>query len=207
MSDLVLYHAPQTRSTGVLTLLAELAAPHTLKLINFKASQQLGAEFLAINPMGKVPTVVHNGAVITEQVAIYLYLADLFPAAGLAPALTSPLRGPYLRWMAFYGSAFEPAVVDRAQKREPGPRGMSPYGDFDGMLNALIGQLSQGDYFLGSQFSALDVLWGKALTWMVGFKLVPEHPVLVAYVERFNARPLVAKVKAEDAVLAAQMVG
>ena len=86
-----------------------------------KAGEQRGAAYLAINPMGKVPAVLHGDALVTEQGAVYTYLADLFPQAGLAPTLGDPLRGPYLRWMFFYGSSFEPAVVDRSMKRDPAP--------------------------------------------------------------------------------------
>jgi glutathione S-transferase len=99
----------------VLILLEEIGAPYQLHVLNMKTDEQRRPEYLAINPMGKVPALKHDGALITEQVAIFLYLADLFPEAGLAPPIGDPLRGPYLRWMVFYGSCFEPAVVDRAQ--------------------------------------------------------------------------------------------
>jgi glutathione S-transferase len=133
---LTFFHSPNTRSTGTLTLLKELGAEYQLHLINMKQGEQRKPEYLAINPMGKVPALKHGEAIITEQVAIYIYLADLYPEAGLAPKIGNPLRGPYLRWMAFYGSSFEPAVVDRAQKREPAPQAMSPYGDFDTMFKS-----------------------------------------------------------------------
>ncbi|MFX6201848.1 glutathione S-transferase family protein, partial [Acinetobacter baumannii] len=83
-------------------------------------------EYLAVNPLGKVPAIRHGEALVTEQVAIYLYLADLFPEAGLAPALGDPRRGPYLRWLVYYGSCYEPAVVDRAMKRDAAPPAVSP---------------------------------------------------------------------------------
>ena len=91
-----LFHAPNTRSSGVLTLLEELGADFDLQVLNIKALEQLAPAYLAINPMGKVPAVKHGDALITEQVAIFLYLADLYPEAGLAPAIGDPLRGPYL---------------------------------------------------------------------------------------------------------------
>jgi glutathione S-transferase len=119
-----LFHSPNTRSTATLLLLEELGAPYDLKVVNMKAGEQRQPGYLAINPMGKVPALLHDGALVTEQVAVFLYLADLFPQAGLAPAIGDRLRGPYLRWMAFYGSCFEPAVVDRSQKREPAPLAM-----------------------------------------------------------------------------------
>jgi len=198
-----IYHAPNTRSSGALTLLEELGAPYDLKVINMKAGEQRQPAYLSINPMGKVPAIKHGDALITEQVAIFIYLADLFPQAKLAPPIGDPLRGPYLRWLAFYGSCFEPAVVDRAAKREPGPPSMVPYGDFDTMLKTLTDQLGRGPWLLGERFSAADVLWGGALGWTTMFKLVPELPVIAAYVARHGARPAVAKVREIDAKLAA----
>ena len=146
---------------------------------------------------------MHGGALVTEQVAISLYLADLFPEAGLAPPIGDPLRGPYLRWMVFYAACFEPAVIDRATQREPAPIQMSPYGDYETMLHTLTTQLARGPYLLGERFTAADVLWGTALTWTTMFKLVPDLPVIAGYITRWNARPSAAKVKAKDAELAA----
>jgi glutathione S-transferase len=201
--QVTLFHSPNTRSTGALTLLEELGADYKLHVLNQKIGEQRMPEYLAINPMGKVPAVMHNGALITEQVAVYLYLADLYADKGLAPPIGDPLRGPYLRWMVYYGSCFEPAVVDKAQKREPAPQGMSPYGDFDTMLKTLTNQLGKGPYILGEKFSAADVLWGSALTWITMFGLVEATPVIKVYVERANARPAVARARAKDAELAA----
>jgi glutathione S-transferase len=167
-----------------------------------KAGEQREPAYLAINPMGKVPAVTHGDALVTEQVAVFLYLADLFPKAGLAPAIGDPLRGPYLRWMAFYGSCFEPALIDRAQKREPASPSMSPYSDYDTMLKTLTDQLGKGPYLLGERFSAADVLWGTALSWTVKFGLVPELPVIKAYMDRVNTRPAVLRARARDAELA-----
>ena len=200
---LTFFHSPHTRSTGTLILLDELGADYQLHVLNMKAGEQRGPGYLAVNPMGKVPAVKHGDALVTEQVAVFLYLADLFPAAGLAPAIGDPLRGPYLRWMVFYGSCFEPALVDRAMKREPAPPSTSPYGDFETMFRTLTDQLARGPYLLGETFSAADVLWGTALTWTTMFKLVPELPVTKAYMDRVNARPAVARARAKDAELAA----
>src|ERR1700761_5376389 len=126
---ITLFHCPQSRSSGALTLLEELEAPYKLHVLNMKAGEQRRPEYLAVNPLGKVPAILHRGELVTEQVAIFIYLADLFPQAGLAPALDDRLRGPYLRWLVYYGSCFEPAVVDRGLKREQAPLAMSPYGD------------------------------------------------------------------------------
>jgi glutathione S-transferase len=201
--NLVFYHAPQTRSAGTRILLEELGAPHELHVLNMKMGEQRKAAYLAVNPLGKVPAIVHDGALITEQGAVFIYLADLFPEAGLAPAIGDPLRGPYLRWLVYYGSSFEPAVIDRAMKREPAPASTSGYGDFDTMLGALVGAIRKGPYLLGERFSAADVLWGTALRWTTGFKLVPELPEIMAYVARVCDRPAFVRMTASDAELAA----
>jgi glutathione S-transferase len=195
----ILHHAPQTRSLGALTLLEELGADYALHVLNLKAGEQRQAAYLAINPMGKVPAITHQGAVVTEQGAVYLYLGDLYADKGLAPQMGDPLRGPYLRWLVYYGSSFEPAVVDKAQKREPTPPSTCPYGDFDTMLKTLTDQLAKGPYLLGETFSAADVLWGTALSWTTRFGLVPVTPVVQAYIERVTSRPAAQRANAIDA--------
>jgi len=205
--DITLFHSPNTRSSGTLVLLEEIGAPYALRVLDMKAGEQRRSDYLAINPMGKVPAILHDDALVTEQVAIYLYLADLFPESGLAPAIGDSLRGPYLRWMVFYAACFEPAVVDRAMNREPGGQALSPYGDYDTMLATLTAQLKRGPWLLGERFSAADVLWGTALTWTTRFKLVPELPEITGYLARFNVRPAVARAQARDAELIAAQSG
>ncbi len=201
---IVFFHSTNTRSSGTRILLEELNADYEVRVLSTKAGDTRKPEYLAINPMGKVPAILHGDALVTEQAAIFMYLAELYPEARLAPPVGDPLRGPYLRWMVFYGSCFEPAVVDRSLKREPAPRGSSPYGDFDTVLSTVTQQLARGPWILGENFTAADVLWGTALTWVTGFKLVPELPELKAYIERFNARPAVARARAKDAELDAK---
>ncbi len=205
MADtLTFFHAPQSRSSGVAVLLDELQAPHAVRVLNMRAGEQRQPDFLAINPMGKVPAILHNGAIVTEQVAIFIYLADLFPQAGLTPAIHDPRRGPYLRWLAFYGASFEPAIVDRAMKREPAAVGTSPYASYEIMLETLLGQLRAGPYMTGDTITAADILWGVALRWVTMFKLLPDLPEITAYIERICSRPSFGRVTASDAKLAAE---
>jgi glutathione S-transferase len=199
--SITLFHAPQSRSCGALALLEELHAPYSIHAINMKAGEQRQSAYLAVNPMGKVPAILHGDALITEQVAIGIYLADLFPEAGITPAIGDALRGPYLRWYVFYAACLEPAAVDKAMKREPGPAAMVPYGDLDTTMNVVVAQLGEGPWLLGDQFTAADVLWGTALTWMTGFGLVEAVPSIKSYVDRWNARPSVKKVAQIDADL------
>jgi glutathione S-transferase len=202
-TQLTLHHCPQSRSTGVLALLGELQAPFELHVMNMKQSENRAPAYLAINPMGKVPAITHDGALVTEQVAIYTYLADLFPQAGLAPAIGDPLRGPYLRWMALYGSCFEPAVIDQWMQRPPVDKMACGYGDFDTIFKLFTDQLAKGPYLLGERFSALDILWGTSLGWMNAFKLLPDSALIAAYADRIASRPAVIAANARDAELVA----
>jgi glutathione S-transferase len=201
--NLTLFHAPNSRSCATRALLEELGVPYDLRVLNLKKNEQRAPDYLAINPMGKVPAILHGDALVTEQPAIFIYLADLFPEAGLAPAPGDPLRGPYLRWLAFYGSSFEPAITDLAMKREPTPPMMCPYGDYDTMLATLTRQLHAGPYLLGERFSAADVLWGSSLVWATMFKLVPELPEVMTYIDRVSSRPAARRAAQADAALAA----
>ena len=199
-----LYHSPQSRSSCALMFLEELKAPYQLHVLNMKMGEQREAEYLAVNPLGKVPAIRHQGQVVTEQVAIFIYLADAFPQMGLAPALDSPLRGPYLRWMVYYAACFEPGLMDRALKREPAPRVSSPYGDFESMLANVTDVIGKSPYLLGDRLSAADLLWGNGLRLGSMFKLLPDNPAITEYVARITSRPSFAKVAEMDGTLAAE---
>lgn len=201
---ITLHYSPQTRATGTRVLLEELGAPYDLHVLNMKAGEQRKPAYLAVNPLGKVPAISHRGALVTEQVAVTIYLADLFPNAGLAPATQDSRRGAYLRWIAYYGSSFEPALIDKAMKREPVSVSMSPYADYDTMLGTLHAQLARGPYLLGEQMTAADILWGIALSWTMAFGLVPKSDLFTGYSARVTSRPAFQRVSAEDVTMAAQ---
>lgn len=201
------YYAPQTRARAVLALFEELDVQPELVVLNLKTGEQRQPAYLAINPMGKVPALTYDGVLVAEQAAIFTFLADLFPAAGLAPALDDPQRGAYLRWMMFYGSCFEPAITDRYMKREPAPAMSSPYGDFDTTLATLQAQLRAGPYLLGDRLTAVDLLWGPALAWITMFKMIPESPEVMAYVARIAQRPAQQRAAAREAEFAAAQAG
>ncbi|MGH8214698.1 MAG: glutathione S-transferase family protein [Rhodanobacteraceae bacterium] len=204
-SDLVFFHNPHSRAAMTRALLEELGAEYEQCVIDFRRDEQLSPQYLAINPMGKVPAIRHDGAVVTETVAIFIYLADLYSAAALAPALDDPDRGPYLRWLVFYAACFEPAIGDRAMKREPAPRRQSPYADFDTTVAAIAQALQPGRWLLGERFSAADILWGNALRWVTGFGMVEATPVIADYIARVMARPAEQRAIKADEALAAQM--
>lgn len=201
---ITLFHAVNSRSAGALSLLEELGADYELDVLDLNKGESRQPAYLAVNPMGKVPAIQHLGGLVTEQGAVFLYLAELYPEAGLAPAIGDPLRGPFLRWLFFYGSSFEPALVDRAMKREPAALATSPYGDWETMLGTLTAQLGRGPYLLGERFTAADVLWGNALRWTTMFKLVPESAAISSYIARVAARPAAVRAAKIDADLAAR---
>ena len=205
MTTITLYHHPQSRSASARVLLEALGVPYDVKTIDFHNGENRTPEFLAINPLGKLPTLVHHEAVITEQVAISIYLADRFPAAGLAPAVADPMRGPYLRWLAFYAACFEPALIDHAYQREALDPAMSPYRNYDTVIETLVAQLARGDYMLGDTLTAADLLWGIGLRWTTEFGIVPKLPVIMAYIERVSAHPAVIRAGELDAALAVAM--
>ncbi|WP_088347413.1 MULTISPECIES: glutathione S-transferase family protein [Rhodomicrobium] len=201
--DLVFYHAPRSRAGVVLWMLEELAVPYRMELLNIKTGEQKSPGYLAVNPMGKVPAINHGGTVVTECAAICCYLADAFPEAGLAPAIGDPRRGAYLRWLFFGPGCIEPAMTDRAYKRDPAPASSVGYGDFDTVMDTVSGALSRGPYLLGDRFSAADISMGSTLRYGMMFGIIPKRPEFTAYAERLEARPALQRINARDEELAA----
>lgn len=202
-AKVILHHGSPSRSATALFMLEEVGAPYELRVLDLQKDEQRQPAFLAINPMGKVPTIEHDGAVVTEVGAICTYLADAFPAAGLAPPVGDPLRGPYLRWMFFQGNCLEPAMIDHALKREPGRRGMMPYGDYETTVGVVEKALEKGPWFLGERYSAADVYVGSAIAWGLQFGLLPKRDVLLSYEERLHQRPAQNRAAAIDEKLMA----
>jgi glutathione S-transferase len=202
-ANLTLYHIAPSRSSIVLWLLEEIGCPYALRVLDAAAGEQRGAAYLAVNPMGKVPALVADGVVLTETGAICCYLADAFPAAGLAPAIGDPERGAFLKWMFFCNGCLEPAILDRMLGRPEAPPHMIGYGDFDRALSQVAAAVTPGPYLLGEAFSAADVVIGSLLGWAGKLGALPEVPALADYVGRLEARPAAVRADARDAALAA----
>jgi glutathione S-transferase len=194
---LTLYHNPQSRSRTVHFMLHELGEPFEIVPIDLKAGEHKSPAFLKINPMGKIPVLRDGDVTVTETPAILVYLADRYPKAGLAPAIDARDRGAYLRWMFFYGSCFEPAMTDRFMKRET-PPSTAGWGKPDDVLDTLSAGLAPGPWLLGDRFSAADVMVGSGVAFMLAFKVLPERPEYLAYVERLEARPARRAANAAD---------
>lgn len=199
--DFTFFHAPNTRSSCMLYLIEELGVPYRLHPLSFARGEHKAADYLAINPMGKVPAIRHGETVVSEQGAIALYLGDLFPETGLTPQPGDPLRGELLRWLFFYGDCVEPAVLQKVMKWPDPPPSTAGYGSFDQVMAILAAQMSKGPWFLGERFTIADGLWGPALTWLTRFGLVPATPEVTAYVARIAARPAKLRADAIDAEL------
>jgi glutathione S-transferase len=178
-------------------MLHELGEPFEIVPIDLKSGEHKKPEFLKINPMGKLPVLRDGDVIITETPAILTYLADKYPQAGLAPAIDSPERAAYLRWLFFYGSCFEPALIDLALKRETPPQ-TAGWGKPAHVLDTLSAGLKPGPWLLGERFSAADVMVGSGVAYMLGFKILPERPEYVDYVARLEARPARKAARAAD---------
>ena len=207
MSDeLVFYSSPFSRGRTVHWMLEETGAPYRYQTVNLEAREQKSPAYLAVNPMGKVPAIVHRGAVITESGAICTYLAELFPAAGLAPPPDSPLRGPYYRWMFFGACCVEPAVIDRMLDRPAVSRpGALSYGCYEDAIATLAGALEPGPFLLGARFSAADVYIGSQIGFGLMTKALEPRPVFQEYVSRLQQRPAYKRFMEKTDALIAQM--
>jgi glutathione S-transferase len=203
MATLTLYHASPSRSSIVRWMLEETGEPYDLHLLKLAEGEQMKPDYLAVNPMGKVPALRHGDAVITEAAAICTYLADEFPHAHLNVPIGDPRRGVYLKWLFFGPACIEPAITDRAFPRVEQPRRSTlGYGDFDTVMDVVAKGLAKGPYLMGEQFTAADVVIGSTLRWGMMFNLLPKRPEFVNYVQRLEKRPALQRVTALDQELA-----
>ena len=196
MADLTFYTNPMSRGRMVHWLLEELAVPYDMKVLDFEKREHKAPSYLAINPMGKVPAIVHRGVVVTEVAAISIYLADAYPKAGLAPALDDPNRGTYLRWFFFGAGCFEPAIIDKVFARPPVRPGALGYGTYDDMVAALEKAVTPGPFVLGERFSAVDVYLGSQIQYAIMTKGLDSRPIFEQYIARWATRPALQRVLA-----------
>jgi glutathione S-transferase len=204
MAKLMLYHAAPSRSSIVRWMLEEIGEPYDIHPVSLSKGDNRAPDYLAVNPMGKVPALRHGDVVITESAAICTYLADEFPRAKLNVPIGDPRRGPYLKWLFFGPSCIEPAMMDRAfPRKEEARRAALGYGDFDTVMDVVAKAVASGPYILGDQFTAADVVIGSGLRFGMMFKLLPERGEFVAYAGRLAQRPALARAEAKDKELAA----
>jgi len=188
--EIVLYYNPMSRARIVHFMLEEVGQPYRMELVRFDKGEHKTPAFLAVNPMGKLPALVHRGTAVTEAAAICAYLADAFPAAGLAPALDSPQRGTYYRWMFFGAGCVEPALMDRMLSRPAADKPAAlGYGCYEDTVNALERAVKPGPFILGDRFSAADVYIGSQIGFGMMMKSLEPRPSFQAYMARITERP------------------
>ncbi len=206
MSSITFYTNPMSRGQIARWALHEVGADYDQVLLDYGTSMK-AAEFLGINPMGKVPAIVHDGKVVTECAAICAYLADAFPDAGLTP--TADEHADYYRWMFFAAGPVEAAITNRRFGWEPDNQQSTSvgFGSYDSVVAALETMLSDRDYVCGDRFTGADVYVGSQIVWGTQFKTLPEQPAFSAYAERLTARPAYKAAKAIDGALIAEAQG
>src|SRR5260370_16165229 len=204
MAKLTLDQAGPSRWSVVRWMLEEIGEPYDIHFMSLSKGDNRAPDYLAINPMGKVPALRQGDVVITEAAAICAYLADEFPRAKLNVPVGDARRGPYLKWLFFGPSCIEPAMMDRAfPRKEEARRAALGYGDFDTVMDVVAKAVVKGPFILGEQFTAADVVIGSGLRFGMMFKLLPERPEFTAYVGRLAQRPALQRVDEKDKDLAA----
>jgi len=187
---IIFYTNPMSRGRVVRWMLEELGVPYDARIVAF-GPEMKSPDYLAINPMGKIPAIDHNGKIVTEAAAICAYLADAFPDAKLAPPADDPARGDYYRWLFFAAGPMEYAISNRAFGFEvPKDREVSMgYGSYGAILNTLDGALAKTEYLAGGRFSAADLFLSANLGFTMLMGAVEKRSSFEAYVKRLQARP------------------
>jgi glutathione S-transferase len=194
---LTFYTNPMSRGRIARWMLEEVGVAYDTVILDYAASMKEDA-YLAVNPMGKVPAIVHDGKVVTEGAAICAYLAETFPEAGLAP--TAEERADYYRWMFYAAGPVEAAVTNRALEVTPSPdqQRMVGYGSYETMVDTFANAVAAQPYFAGNRFTAADVYAGSQVIWGMQFGSLPKLPVFEEYVARVTQRDAYKRASAID---------
>lgn len=203
--ELVFYTNPMSRGRIARWMLEELGVPYRAEIVAYGPVMK-APDYTAINPMGKVPAIAHNGQVVTEVAAILAYLADAFPAAGLAPAPTEPARGAYYRWLFFAAGPLEQAVVNRSFGFElpADGSGRAGYGSLADVLHTLEAAVSGQEFLAGNRFSAADLYVAAHLGWGMMSGGIEKRPAFERFVTSKMTRPAAVKARnIDDRLMAA----
>jgi glutathione S-transferase len=201
--SLILYSNPMSRGRIARWMLEETGEAYETRYLRYGPEMNT-PDYAAVNPMRKVPAIVHDGHVVTECAAICLYLADAFPKADLAPPVDR--RAAYYRWMLFAAGPWEAASTNRSLGVDVSPEksGMVGYGDFERTLEVLFSAVPEAGYLLGPKFSALDVYVGSQVGWGTQFGSIPKSPKVDGYLARIQSRRgYIRASEVDDAALAA----
>ena len=191
-----LYWCPQTRAMRAVWLLEEAGVPYERVHVNIRDPQaKANAAFRAASPMGKVPALEDGSTRLWDSGAICAYVADQYPASGLAPAIGHPQRGAYLQWLMFTNACLEPAMGEKVGGAPANPT-RNGWGSWDLTLGTLRNGLERGPWILGERFSAADILVGASCYFMRKFKMLEDEPAIFAYADRCAARPAFKRAQA-----------
>lgn len=188
MSEIVLYYSPMTRAATARWILEEIGVPYRIETVDIRKGGGQSSAYLKINPMGKVPAISDGEVVVSENAAIALYLADAYPQTGLAPVISDPLRGPYLKWIVWGPGCLEPGMMQQYLKFEVA-RATAGWGSPELVLDVLADALRNGPYLLGKRFSAADIIIGSIIISCMQFGICAERSEFTAYRDLLNARP------------------
>lgn len=182
-----LFYWPKTRAFRALWMLEEMRVPYELAFVNIRAGAQNDPNFRRVNPMSKLPALEDGSVRVAESGAVLLYLADRYPETALGVPLSDPSRGRFLQWMFFTGSCLEPAMAERVTCAQ-GNTVSFGWGDLSRVEHAIENALEEGEWLLGEQFTAADILAASTLQIAFKAKLIEPQGVLFDYVERSLAR-------------------
>ena len=200
--ELVFYTNPMSRGRIVRWMLEEVGCPYRTEILEYATTMKAPA-YRAINPMGKVPAIRHGGVVVTESAAICAYLADAFPAAGLAPPPGDRLRGGYYRWLFFAAGPLEAAWSNKAVGFvvPEGRERMMGYGRFEDAIGTLEAAIAGREYIVGDRFSAADLYVGSQLGFGMMFNVIDKRPAFETYWQRLSQRPAAVRAREIDGAL------
>jgi glutathione S-transferase len=201
--SITLYHHPFTRAAGTVWALEEAGVPYELRFLDIMKDGQKAPDILALNPMGKLPILTDDDAVVTESAAIALYLADRYAPGRLAPPLDDPRRAAYFRWALFAPSVIEPGSMAKAAAWDFKPS-QAGWGSYETMMNAMETAIADREFVLGDMFSMADVIFGGTIRFMLQFGMLEPRPAFVAYAGRLDARPALQRADARNAAVMAE---
>lgn len=196
--DVIFYTNPRSRGRLVRWMLEEVGCPYRAELVDFGPPMKV-PDYLAINPMGKVPAIRHRGQVVTECAAICAYLADAFPEAGLAPPPAE--RGAYYRWLFFGAGPVEAAATNHAmgfELKDERQQGMAGYGSFQRVMDTLEKSIPAKGYLTGPRFTAADLYLGSHIGWGMQFGEIEKRPGFEDYWARCSDRDACRRATALD---------
>lgn len=198
--SIVLYHHPYSRAASAVWMLEEVGQPYELRSVDIMKGAHKKPEFVAINPMGKLPALTDGDTVVTELAAIALYLGDRYGYGSLAPKVDDPARGSYLRWSFFAANVIEPGFTAKANGWTT-KESQVGWGNYEAMLSTIDIAVGKGPWLLGEQFTMVDCVFGGVLRFFASQKMFEPSPMLAAYIERLGKRPALQRSEARNGAI------